>query len=275
MLLVVTENELCFDSVRANLETRFIGRNIIYYSSLPSTMDAARRAIDQGVPEGTVIVASEQTAGRGRLKRRWLSPSGCLAVSIVLSPGKQLTPVLVMASALAVLDTVEKFIMRPAEIKWPNDVLVSGKKISGILIETAFKEGEPPHTIIGIGMNINIDVFGTGIAASATSLSAETGTHFSISRVLAELLNRMECRYESLLYGDPIFETWKQKLSTLGKSVTVQAGETVVQGTVVDVSSDGAIVLKLPSGGYQRVFAGDVIVPDMDYPGANFSRPGF
>ena len=275
MLLVVTENELCFDSVRPNLETRFIGRNIIYYSSLPSTMDAARRAIDQGVPEGTVIVASEQTAGRGRLKRRWLSPSGCLAVSIVLSPGKQLTPVLVMASALAVLDTVEKFIMRPAEIKWPNDVLASGKKISGILIETAFKEGEPPHTIIGIGMNINIDMFDTGIAASATSLSAEAGTHFSISRVLAELLNRMECRHESLLYGDPIFETWKQKLSTLGKSVTVQAGETVVQGTVVDVSSDGAIVLKLPSGGSQRVFAGDVIVPDMDYPGANFSRPGF
>jgi BirA family biotin operon repressor/biotin-[acetyl-CoA-carboxylase] ligase len=254
----VTENQINLDYIRSNINTRLIGRDIIYYSSLPSTMDAAREALSEGKPDGTVIVASEQTAGRGRLKRLWLSPTGCLAVSVLLSPEKRFIPFLVMTSALAVLDTVESLVKCPAEIKWPNDVLISSKKVSGILVETIFKEGEAPRAIIGIGMNINMDALDGEISSSATSLSIEAGAHFPISTVLAELLNHLERRYDLLVSGEPIFEMWRQRLSTLGKSITVQTGNAVLQGTAVDVSHDGAMMLKMPDDRLQKIFAGDI-----------------
>jgi BirA family biotin operon repressor/biotin-[acetyl-CoA-carboxylase] ligase len=255
----VMADYLSVERIKENLKTRFVGRSIVYYPRLESTMDTARQAAIDCAPEGTVILACEQTAGRGRLKRSWLSPRGCLTFSLILYPETRFLPFLVMASALAVADTVESVASLEAEIKWPNDVLVKGKKVSGILIETGIREGRPNFAVIGIGLNVNLDLADCPeISDTATSLAAETEKKLSREAVLLELLARLESRYEMLLNGEPVFETWRSLLVTLGKEVSVRAGTELYEGLAEDVAPDGALLLRMAGGHLLKMPAGDV-----------------
>jgi BirA family biotin operon repressor/biotin-[acetyl-CoA-carboxylase] ligase len=253
------QDTLSPELIKEGLHTRFIGRNMIFYPVLTSTMDAAREAAIKGATEGTLVIADEQTAGRGRLRRAWLSPTGCLTFSLILYPETRLLPFLVMASALAVADTVEAATAVKPDIKWPNDVLAGGKKISGILIETGICEGRSGYAVIGIGLNVNLDPAGCpGISDTATSLSMSAGKYFSRAAVLIELLARLESRYEELVTGAPVFETWRLRLSTLGKDVKVKTGNEIFEGRAEDVASDGALMLRLKNGLLLKLPAGDV-----------------
>ena len=253
------EDDLSPELIKQGLGTRFVGRDIRYFPRLASTMDAGREAALDGAPEGTVILAGEQTAGRGRLKRSWLSPAGCLTFSVVLYPEERFLSFLVMAASLAVADTVELAGHVKAAIKWPNDVLVGDKKISGILVESGHGKDGTDYAVIGIGLNVNLNPAGCPeISDSATSLSMLTGRSLPRVKVMRQLLARIELWYGKLCRDEPVFAAWRGRLSTLGRHVRVQAGPAIYEGLAEDVAPDGELVLRLADGRVLKLPAGDV-----------------
>lgn len=174
-------------AISSGLKTRFVGQRVSYYLQLSSTMKVAREEVQQGAPEGTVVVTDEQSAGKGRLNRVWLSPKGSLSLSIVLYPSMVYLPSLIMAASLAVVHSIWAVTGLCSQIKWPNDVLICGKKVCGILIESGVRGSSVDYAIIGIGINVNLKASDfTDILPAATSLSDELGR--DVSRL--ELLRR-------------------------------------------------------------------------------------
>jgi len=254
------ENSLSPASITHNLSTRFVGQRVIYYPSLSSTTEIAKREAQQGATEGTVVVADEQTAGRGRVKRAWLSPKGCIALSIILYPSVLHLPSLVMLASLAVVRSIEAVTGLKPQIKWPNDVLVNGKKVCGILIESQVKRANVEHAIIGIGANVNFRVSDfPGIAPIATSLSDELGGEVSRLDIIRHLLVEIERLYLTLLGGaGAIYEEWRDCLVTLGRKVQVKMGETTYEGIAESVAKDGSLLLRHQDGSLTKIVAGDV-----------------
>jgi BirA family biotin operon repressor/biotin-[acetyl-CoA-carboxylase] ligase len=253
------ESSLSPLAITDNLGTRFIGQRVIYYPSLPSTNDAAKEEAQKGAKEGTVIVADEQTAGRGRIRRGWLSPQGSIALSIILHPEVAYLPSLIMVASLGVVHAVEKVTGLKAEIKWPNDVLIKGKKVCGILIESEVKGRRVDYAVLGIGINVNIKLSDfPEIQPSATSLSHELGEKVSRLELLRCLLAEIERLYLALPSGDSVYREWRDNLVTLGKRVKVSSVETTYEGTAESVASDGSLLLRQPDGSLTKIVAGDV-----------------
>ena len=257
------ESSLSPAAITANLGTRFIGQRVIYYPHLPSTMDEARRQAQEGASAGTIIVAEEQTAGRGRIKRAWLSPRGSIALSIILYPEVGYLSSLIMVASLGVAHAVEKVTGLKAQIKWPNDVLINGKKVCGILVESEVKGKRVDYAILGIGINVNIKLSDfPEIQPLATSLSHELGKEVSRLEVLRCLLAEIEKLYLALPSGDSVYREWRDNLVTLGKKVQVRSGETTHEGIAESVASDGSLLLRQPDGSLTKVVAGDVTLRD-------------
>jgi BirA family biotin operon repressor/biotin-[acetyl-CoA-carboxylase] ligase len=222
-------------------------------------MDTAKRQAQKGAKEGTVIVAEEQTAGRGRIKRAWLSPRGSIALSIILYPEVAYLPSLIMVASLGVAHAVEKVTGLKPELKWPNDVLINGKKVCGILIESEVKGKRVDYAILGIGINVNLKPSDfPEIPPTATSLSHELGKDVSRLEVLRYLLAEIERLYLALPSGDRVYREWRDNLVTLGKRVQVRAGETTYEGIAESVASDGSLLLRQPDGSLTKIVAGDV-----------------
>lgn len=247
--------------VSADLETRFIGRRIIYNPKLPSTMAVARREARRGAPEGTVVVADEQTAGRGRMKRLWLSPRGSISLSVILYPDMLYLPSLIMVASLAVAHTIRAVSGLRPQVKWPNDVLINGKKVCGILIESGVRGGAVDYAVIGIGINVNLGAADFS-GFSATSLSDELGKDVSRLELTRKLLVEIERLYLSLPGGDDVYREWRDSLITLGREVRARMGETEYRGTAESVDRDGSLLLRSPDGSRQRIPAGDVTLCD-------------
>lgn len=246
-------------SLTDNLGTSFIGQRVIYYPRLTSTMDVARQEAQQGVPQGTVIIADEQVEGRGRVKRIWLSPQGNIALSIILYPDVSYLSYLIMLASLAVVHSIEAVTGLKPQIKWPNDVLVNGKKVCGILIESEVQGSQVAYAIIGIGININLRFSDfPEISATATSLNDELGRKVSRVDVIRHLLVEMERLYLTLPAGESIYEEWRDRLVTLGKKVSVVSGNNVLEGVAESVDRSGALVLRYADGSSTRIIAGDV-----------------
>jgi BirA family transcriptional regulator, biotin operon repressor / biotin---[acetyl-CoA-carboxylase] ligase len=254
----MSNQELSAAAVMDGLATKFIGRRTVYYPRLASTMDAGRSEAGKGAPEGTVVVAGEQTGGRGRMKRAWLTPEGGLAFSVVLYPVVAYLPGLVMAASLAVVHAINGLTGLKAEIKWPNDVLINGKKVCGILIENEIK-GEKVIAVMGIGINVNLRLADyPDIATTATSLYGELGREVSRLDLLRRLLAELEPLYFSLASGDAVFVQWRDSLVTLGKNITARSGEDIYQGVAESVARDGGLMLRQADGSLIKVVAGDV-----------------
>ena len=247
------------EAVSQRLTTSFVGRNFLYYPSVTSTMDVARKAAKEGASEGTVIVAEEQTVGRARLGRSWINPPGVMAVSIILRPEMSQLIRLTMVASLATSRCIEKATGLKTVIKWPNDVLVHGKKISGILTESALRGQSVDWAVIGIGINVN---FNPGdyaeIADIATSISVELGKKVSQLDVLVHLLSEIESLYLALRKGEPVYRDWLDKLETLGKTVQVKTGNELEKGYAESVDEDGALMLRRSDGTLVRIVAGEV-----------------
>ena len=236
-----------------------MGRNLLYYPSVPSTMDVAREAAKKNAEEGTVIAAGEQTAGKGRLGRSWINPEGVLAVSIILRPEMSQLVRLTMVAALATSRCIEKATGLKTAIKWPNDVLIGGKKVSGILSESALCGNSVDWAVIGIGINVNFDPGSyPDIAGIATSLSAELGKQVSSLDVLIHLLTELESLYLALQKGEPVHKEWQSKLETLGREVQAKTGTGIEKGLAESVDEDGALLLRRSDGTLVRIMAGDV-----------------
>jgi len=249
--------------ITENLDTRFIGQKIVYYPRLTSTMDVARREARQGAPEGTVVVADEQTAGKGRVKRVWLSPGGSIALSVVLYLDTACLPGLIMLSSLAAARSIEAVTGLGAQIKWPNDILVNGRKVCGILVESDWHGNKVAYTIIGIGINVNFRLSDfPGILPVATSLADETGKDVSRLDLVRALLTEMERLYLALPDGDSVYREWRTKLVTLGRKVRVESGKTMLEGLAESVARDGSLLLRHPDGSSTQIVAGDVRLRD-------------
>jgi BirA family biotin operon repressor/biotin-[acetyl-CoA-carboxylase] ligase len=256
------EDSLSPAAITDNLATSFIGQRVIYYPSLTSTMDVARREAQQGAVEGTVVLAEEQTAGRGRIKRAWLSPRGSLALSIILHPSLVYIFSLIMVASLAVVHSVNKATGLKPQIKWPNDVLINGKKVCGILIESDVRGNTVDFAIIGIGINVNLRLSDfPEISPTATSLSHELGKEVSRLDMVRCLLVEMERLYLTLPSAS-VYQEWRDNLVTLGEKVQVRSGEVLYKGIAESVASDGSLLLRQSDGSLTKIVAGDVTLRD-------------
>jgi len=246
-------------AIKSGLTTRFLGQNIIYYPLVTSTMEAARAEAHKAAADGTVIIAGEQTSGRGRLQRRWISPGGNIALSIILYPDIAGLPYLIMIAALAASRSIESTTGLETQIKWPNDILIKGKKVAGILIENEVKGDRVARSVIGIGINAGLlpDKV-SEIASIATSLEAELGKNVSRENIIVNLLTGFERLYLNLPDGEPIFKAWRDKLVTLGQKVTATWGKDTLHGIAESVDKSGALTVRLSDGTLTRVVAGDV-----------------
>ena len=249
--------------ITSNLETRFIGQRVIHFLSHGSTMEAARQEAKQAAAEGTVVITEEQTVGRGRVKRVWLSPKGSISLSVVLYPAISQLPYLIMLTSVAVARSIEATAGLKTQLKWPNDVLIKGKKVCGILIENELQGDKVLWAIIGIGINANIRMKDfPEIAATATSLSDELGKDISRVEIIRRLLVEMEKLYLSLGDGELIYQEWRDRLMTLDRRVQVVEGEKTLEGVAEAVSKDGSLVLRHDNGSVSHVVAGDVTLRD-------------
>ncbi|MEA3338841.1 MAG: biotin--[acetyl-CoA-carboxylase] ligase [Chloroflexota bacterium] len=252
-------------------------RNVIYLPAAGSTNDVAKELAAQGAPEGTVVVADEQTAGRGRMGRRWLAPPGtCLLCSLLFRP--QLPPAranqLTMLCSLAAADAVEQITGLPPALKWPNDLITKSpipnpqspipqpptwKKLAGILTETGVTGKRLEFAIVGIGINANVppDALPT-LAPDATSILAETGREVDRVALLAALLAGVEARRERLRVGESPRAEWAARLTTLGQRVDVTTSAGTLTGVAESVDEDGALLLRASDGALHRLLAGDV-----------------
>ena len=248
-------------SLQNQLNTKFVGRHLYYYPTVTSTMEVAKKIAAEGVPEGTVIIADEQTMGRGRLDRAWLSPKGSLSMSVILQPSPHNLTQLIMVASLAVVHAIKNTTGLETQIKWPNDILIKGKKVCGILIETEIKGSEINFVIIGIGINLNFNLYAfPEISDIATSLSYELGREIPRIELAASLLTELEHLYLETKTGVPLYREWQKRMETLGKQIQVKTGESIEQGTAETVTENGNLILRRANGSFIEIIAGDVTV---------------
>jgi BirA family biotin operon repressor/biotin-[acetyl-CoA-carboxylase] ligase len=223
-------------------------------------MDAARKAVRKGAADGTVVITDHQTAGRGRLGRGWISPPGVnLTFSIILYPKLEHLPRLTLVSCLAIARSIEEFTFLDTSIKWPNDVQIGGRKVSGVLVESDVAGDKVKYAIVGIAVNVNLDInLIPEIADFATSLQHELRVPVPRVAMLAALLGEFEKVYKDMRNGEPVEQDWKRRLNTLGKKITVHCGEEIHRGVAEDVDKDGNLLLRLPNKKLEVISAGDV-----------------
>jgi BirA family biotin operon repressor/biotin-[acetyl-CoA-carboxylase] ligase len=250
-------------SITSGLATRFVGQRVILYPKLPSTMAVAKEEALRGAAEGTVVIAEEQTAGKGRMGRIWLSPKGCVALSIILYPERVYLHSLVMAASLAVVHTITAVTGLRSQIKWPNDVLINGRKVCGIIIESGVGDNSIDYAVVGIGINVNLKTADFAeIASMATSLSDELGGEVSRLNLIRRLLVEIEPLYLSAKSGDFVYQEWRDSLVTLGRKVCAKSGDAVYEGIAESVAKDGSLMLRTLDGSLTRISAGDVTLHD-------------
>jgi len=257
--------ELDLKHLDAQLSTKFVGRHVTYRDSVESTMALGDAEASAGAPEGAIVIADAQTAGRGRMARSWVSPPGVnLYFTLILRPTLAQLRHLAVIAPLAVNLAIEETTGLMPRIKWPNDVVIGDRKVAGVLVETNLEEDVVQNALIGIGVNVNLNVMEhEEIREIATSLRAESGDDVSREAVLAATLNHVENLYERLRTGETISIGWKQRLETLGKHVRVTlAGGDTKQGVAVDADSDGALIIRRDDGSHVRVEAGEVTLRD-------------
>jgi BirA family biotin operon repressor/biotin-[acetyl-CoA-carboxylase] ligase len=254
--------ELSPETITRNLDTRFMGQQVVCFDSVSSTNDVAKQLAEEGALEGTLVVTEEQTAGRGRQKRRWIAPAGSsLLVSFLLRPSlmPEQLPLLLMASALAVASAIEESTGLKVLFKWPNDILVGGKKAGGILIETGLRGQEVDYAVIGVGLNVNFDVASIPeIPSTATSISTELGEEVSRLKILHSLLTSVEREYSLVGEGRSPHERWADRLARLGQQVVVDTPWGEERGRLDGVDPHGSLVLHRADGTKVSITVGDV-----------------
>ncbi|MBI5284619.1 MAG: biotin--[acetyl-CoA-carboxylase] ligase [Chloroflexi bacterium] len=242
------------------LKTRAFGRNFIFEPSVGSTMDVARDAALRGAAEGTVAAADEQTSGRGRLGRTWVTPPAVnLASTLVLRPPHSVLRDIAMMTPLAICHAIQEVAGVRPDIKWPNDVQIGGKKVAGILIESDLSDERRQFVLIGAGINVNFDPREyEEIRDIATSLRVETGRDADREALLASYLAHFERLYEEAKAGESIRDRWRERLITIGQQVRAVWPGGSAEGLAEDVDSSGALLVRQADGTAVTVEAGDV-----------------
>ncbi len=235
------------------------GHPLEFHAQITSTNERAKVWARSGAREGSLVVADHQSHGRGRFGRAWVAPAGsALLFSLVLRPKIEPAKAALIAllAAAAVRQAVAESTGLDAAIKWPNDVLVGGKKLSGVLAESLLEGNRLEAVIAGIGVNVNQQTFATDRATSIWGLTGQNHPRFTL---LAAILAGMHQRYQALSAGDgaALLAECRQHSATLGQDVVLRAGTSTVRGRAVDIDSDGRLVLDTADG-LVRALAGEV-----------------
>ena len=244
----------------ANLDTHPFGCEVHYFPTVGSTNDVARELASSGAPEGTLVIANEQTAGRGRMGRQWLAPPDTsLLLSIILRP---CLPVeqshrLVMACGLAVAEACGALTGLLVQVKWPNDLQLNGKKLAGILAESAVSGDELEWVVVGIGLNVN-QAFDASdsLGGTATSLRMASGSEQDRALVLAQSMARLKEWY-GRLDDESLTEAWRERCITLGQHIRVSTPAGLLQGLAEDIDASGALWLRDDSGRRHHLTSGE------------------
>jgi len=253
------------EEIAGGLNTRFMGRpSVVVFKETDSTNMQAKILAIQGAAEGTLVAAEAQTQGRGRRGRTWFSPAGqSIYVSMILRPSipPAQAPQITLMTAVAVARTLQKDGLK-ARIKWPNDVLIEGKKIAGILTEITTEMDQVDWVVVGLGLNVNTpaDQMPPEIREIATSVRIQKGRPVSRVELLCALLENFEACYEQLKaegFG-PIMKQWRQMTDIIGQRIYVDVMDTRHIGTVAAVDNDGVLILEDDQGQTHRIFSGDV-----------------
>jgi BirA family biotin operon repressor/biotin-[acetyl-CoA-carboxylase] ligase len=245
------------------LDTESFGRNIVYFNKVDSTNIVARKLAEEGAEHGTVVVAEEQTAGRGRLGRNWKSSLGTgIWMTVIMRP--QIIPAeapkITLTSAVAVAEAISECSTLSPKIKWPNDIMINGKKVCGILTEIKADIDCIHYVVVGIGININQESFPDELAQTATSLRIEGEKTYERVKIAGMMLNQLEKWYLSLMdkgFGE-IRDRWKEYSINLGRHVYVNNMKEAIEGIAVDIDQNGFLVVKDATGTVHTISAGDV-----------------
>jgi BirA family biotin operon repressor/biotin-[acetyl-CoA-carboxylase] ligase len=247
---------VCSPDLLFPYEFPLVGQRIHYFSEVGSTMDEARELARKGAPEGTIVLAEAQGHGRGRLSREWLSPRGGIYFTLTLRPRMNpgYAPRINLMAAIAVGATIRRLYGLEAELKWPNDVLIAGKKVCGILSDMDAELDAVDFVNVGIGINANspVDQF----RETATSLKHELGREISRREFFSALLAEIE-RIRPLLMEADLLDEWRRMSGTLNNEVRISSFGEVIMGRALDIDPTGALIVKEPSGALIRIIAGD------------------
>jgi BirA family biotin operon repressor/biotin-[acetyl-CoA-carboxylase] ligase len=249
--------------LQRGLKTRTIGREIVHLAETASTNTLAMDLAHKGAAEGTVVIAEAQTGGKGRLGRTWDSPRGNLYLSVILRPGVPVhkAPLITLMGAVAVADAVREHLGIPAGIKWPNDILTGSKKVAGLLTEMSAEPDRIRHIVLGIGVNVNMDIraLAPDVRKIATTLAAATDSRVDRLEFAKALLARLDRWYQCFLKNEAdVLDAWKELNVTLGSRVTVSGAGKMLAGLAHSVDAEGRLILKLDDGTLRQVTAGDV-----------------
>ncbi len=262
------EDEPCrlsMGHVTARTETSMFGHSFRYHDEIESTNAEAKALANRGAPEGTVVVAEAQTAGRGRLGRRWTSPAGKgLLFSVVLRPPLPMSEahLLTLVVAAAAAEAIEKHVETHVAIKWPNDLFIGDRKVGGILMEVSGEQDEVDWVVVGIGLNVNTEFSELPVALrrTATSLKMVSGAAVDRSEVLASLLLSLEAHYKAAARGgfEHALSAFRERDYLLARTISVDTRQGPVVGAAAGIDDRGALLVELPERRIRSFNSGDV-----------------
>jgi len=266
--LLSKPSRLTVQELLPKLNTRSFGRNLRLFDVVGSTQDELRALAEQGAPEGTVVIAEQQTSGRGRMGRAWVSPAGKgVWMSLLLRPSVPLplTPQLTLLAAVALSRAITRLVPLTIGIKWPNDLLVDGRKISGILLESAAEDERLRYVVVGLGISANLDVedYPEELLERAISLKMASGQPVSRSELIAAVLEQFEQLYALYLEQGfaPIRALWEAHAVTLNRTVTLTTPQGLIDGVPRELDDMGGLRVELPDGSFRTIYSAEVSTP--------------
>ncbi len=258
-------SRLTVQELLPKLNTRSFGRNLRLFDVVGSTQDELRTLAEQGAPEGTVVIAEQQTSGRGRMGRAWVSPAGKgVWMSLLLRPTVPLplTPQLTLLAAVALSRAITRLVPLTIGIKWPNDLLVDGRKISGILLESAAEDERLRYVVVGLGISANLDAedYPEELLEKAISLKMAAGQPVSRSELISAVLEQFEQLYALYLEQGfaPIRALWEAHSVTLNRTVTLTTPQGAIEGVPRELDDMGGLRVELPDGSFRTIYSAEV-----------------
>jgi BirA family biotin operon repressor/biotin-[acetyl-CoA-carboxylase] ligase len=253
------------DKIKSVLHTEFLAKKVYAFWSVGSTNEFAYRRASQGEKEGILVIAEEQTKGKGRKSRQWDSPfNKGLWFSLILRPelSAAMAGIVPYLAGVSVAEAVENFLGLKPDVKWPNDLLLNGRKFCGILSEVEFENGQINFIILGIGINVNHkkDEFPEEFRAQATSLRIESDLRIDRADFLAEVLLQLEKNYSYMKQNgfEDIINKWKKRCTQFGKEIIVVQDDDKYQGVFEELDDKGCLLLRTKDGKLKKIVAGDI-----------------
>ena len=254
--------------VGRGLNSKYIGHNIHFYQEVASTNITAKKFVEDNAPEGTVVIAEHQTAGRSRKHADWVSPEGGIYMTMILRPDVTLLEAskLTIVTGVAIAKTLHDEFDIHVGIKWPNDLLIGNKKICGILTEAVTQKDKLEAVLVGIGIDVNVNEedIPSRIKNIATSVKTETNMEFSRAAIIREFFRIFEELYEEFKDGNfkEIVSEWRRLSSTTGNRVKVYKGGKALIADAVGITNKGALIVETDDGKLEKITSGECIIID-------------